>query len=86
MDNLNNEEDVDLHTVVRGYKILIDKYNESYDFYKKIIAEKEKTIDLLKEKISIMEEIDKVKDERIEILTKKLIGKETKDGVSSESS
>ena len=86
MDNFNNEEDVDLHTVVEGYKVLIDKFDESLELYKKIIAEKEKTIDLLKEKISIMEEIDKVKDERIEMLTNKLMGKGTNDGISSESS
>ena len=84
MDNINNEE-VDPHTIIECYKILINKLSESNDLYKKIVSEKQKTIDLLKEKISVMEEIDKVKDERIEILTDKLMGKGIENGISSES-
>ena len=83
MDNINNE--VDPHAIIECYRLLIDKLTESNDLYKKIVSEKQKTIDLLKEKISVMEEIDKVKDERIEILTDKLMGKGIENGISSES-
>lgn len=87
MDNINNEysEKIDSDTIIECYKILIDKLSESNDLYKKIVVEKQKTIDLLKEKIDIMEEIDKVKDERIEILTNKLMRKGIENGISSES-
>ena len=81
------KEDIDPHTIIECYKILVDKLKETISLHEKILKEKEKTIDILKETISLLEERDKLKDERIDILTKKLmIGKEAENGISSESS
>lgn len=66
-NNIENE-------LIKDYEILVEKYEEAFKLYKAIFDEQEKTINLLKEKISLMEEIDELKDERIEDLTKVLMG------------
>ena len=80
--NIEVLEGADPHMIIEYF----NKLKESNDLYEKILYEKEKTIDLLKEMVSLMEERDKLKDERIDALTKKLMEKGIKDGISSESS